>query len=251
MMPEKDPSEFTRVLYGCEADEISEAVILTPIDSFLEDLKARAENVREIGGFCEGFVGEFNGVEGTVFNSRVGSPAASDSAYYLRFTPCRSIIFTGLIGALQPEIEIGDVVVPTAALRGEGASRYLVDEAYPAVADYGLLSEASAVLDEAYSGTDIGIHYGPIYTTDSFAAETPEFLELWSSKRLLGIEMETSVVYVIGSLYGMKTAAFHIVSDNPMTKKTFFDPIPEKERERRKLSTEILMNSIVELIGKI
>jgi uridine phosphorylase len=251
MIPEQEPGVFTRVLYGCEADEITETVILTPIDSFLEDLKARAENVRETGGFCKGFLGEFNGVKCAVFNSRVGSPAASDSAYYLRFTPCNNIIFTGLIGALQPEIKIGDVIVPTASLRGEGASKYLVDEAYPAVADYGLLREASGVLEKAYAGLGIGVHYGPIYTTDSFAAETPEFLEKWSSTRLLGIEMETSAIYVIGSLYGMKAAALHIVSDNPMTKKSFFDPIPEAEKERRKLSTGILMDSLVELVGKI
>jgi len=204
MMPEKNPSEFTKTLYGCEPEDISEVVILTPFDSTLDDLKGKADNVKEFSGFCSGFTGQFNGSEATVINSRIGSPAASDCTYYLRFTPCRSIIYTGLIGALQPEIRVGDIIVPTAALRGEGASKYFVDKAYPAVADFRLLQTISAVLEKTFKDTETGLHYGPIYTTDAFAAETKEFLEEWSERRLLGIEMETSAIYVIASLYGKK-----------------------------------------------
>jgi uridine phosphorylase len=123
MMPEKTPSEFTKTLYGCEPEDISEVVFLTPFDSTLEGLKVKADNVKEFSGFYSGFTGQFNGSEATVLNSRIGSPAASDCTYYLRFTPCRSIIYTGLIGALLPEIRVGAIIVPTAALRGEGASR--------------------------------------------------------------------------------------------------------------------------------
>lgn len=74
--------------------------------------------MKEFRGFCSGFTGQFNGSKATVLNSRIGSPAASDCTYYLRFTPCRSIMYTGLIGALQPDIRVGDLIVPTAALRG-------------------------------------------------------------------------------------------------------------------------------------
>ncbi len=42
MMPEGRPSEFTKTLYGCEPEKISEAVMLTAFDSTLEDLKGRA-----------------------------------------------------------------------------------------------------------------------------------------------------------------------------------------------------------------
>ena len=177
MMPEGSPSEFTRTLYGCEPEDISEVLILTPYDSTLEDLKSRADRVKEFGGFCAGFTGQFNGSRGTVLNSRIGSPAASDCAYYLRFTPCRIIIYTGLIGSLQPDVRVGDIVVPTAALRGEGASKYYVDEAYPTVADFRLLRIISAVIEKAFLDTETELHYGPIYTTDAFAAETREFLE--------------------------------------------------------------------------
>ena len=82
MIPDGDPDYFTRLLYGCEADEIAEAVLLTPMDSTLEALKRRAENVREFKGFNYGFNGNLGGTEVSVINSRIGSPVASDCTYY-------------------------------------------------------------------------------------------------------------------------------------------------------------------------
>lgn len=160
-------------------------------------------------------------------------------------------MFTGLIGALQPDIRVVDIIVPTAALRGEGASKYFVEEAYPAVADFYMLHALAEILDEVREETDIGVHFGPIYTTDAFAAETEEFLEEWKGKNLLGIEMETSVVYTIATLYGMKAAALHVVSDNPVTKKSFFDPLTEAGKKRREECEELLMESLEILVSRI
>lgn len=251
MMPEGDPSVFTRIFYGCEAGEVAEVVLLTPIDETLEALKQRGEAVRELNGFFRGFNAHLGGRQASVFNSRIGSPSASDCTYYLRFTPCRSIIYTGLIGALQPHIRIGDLIVPTAAFRGEGASKYFVEEAYPAAADFSLLRALSSTLEEVYTGEDIGIHYGAIYITDSFAAETEEFLRRWQSKNLLGIEMETSAIYTIAGLYGMRAAAVHIVSDNPVAERSFFHPIPEEDKTRRRECTDLLIEALVRLVARI
>lgn len=248
MMPERDPDAFTRIFYGCEAEDVAEIVFLTPMNEILETLKQKAEDMREVSGFNEGFHALIEGTHVSVFNSRIGSPLASDCTYYLRFTPCQSIIYTGLIGALQPHIRIGDLIVPTAAVRGEGASRYFVEEAYPAAADFGLLQALSSTLDEVYRKYDINVHYGPIYTTDSFAAETEEFLRLWQSRNLLGIEMETSAIYTIASLYGMRAAAVHIVSDNPVIQKTLFDPFTETDKNRRRDCTKLLIEALTRLI---
>jgi purine-nucleoside phosphorylase len=43
----------------------------------------------------------------------------------------------------------------------------------------------------------------------------------WNVKRLLGIEMETSSIYALARIYGMKAASIHIVSDNPIVKRAF------------------------------
>lgn len=250
-MPNGDPHAFTQVLYGCEPSDVAKNVILTPFDKALDGLKQRVNGVRECQGFFHGFNGEIEGIPVSVFNSRIGSPSASDCVYFLRFTPCRNILYTGLIGALQPGIRVGDIIVPTAALRGEGASTYFVEKSYPAVADFQLLIALSSTLDEAFSESDAAIHYGPIYTTDSFAAETNEFLERWRSRNLLGIEMETSVVYTLAQLYGMRSVAAHVVSDNPLIKKSFFHPIPEADEGRMGRSGGLLLDSLIRLLKKI
>jgi len=251
LMPDGDPSSFTRVLYGCDADDVAEIVLMTPIKDWWETLKLRSDGVEEFNGFNRGFNGVFGGVEVSVFDSRVGSPVVLDCAYYLRFTPCRKIVFNGLIGALQPPIRVGDVIVPTAALRGEGASKYFVEELYPAVADFELLRSLASTLDDVYGATDHTVHYGPVYTTDAFAAETDEFLEVWRDRNLLGIEMETSVVYTIAALYGMKAVSFHVVSDNPLLKKSFFDPLTIDEKRRREECTELLFDALEKYVGAI
>ena len=250
MMPERSPGEFTRTLYGCEPGDISEIVIMTPFDSTLEDLKGKAENVTEFSGFITGFTGHFNGSQSTVLNCRMGSPAASDCTYFLKFTPCTRIIYTGLIGALQPEISVGDIIVPTAAFRGEGASQYFVDKAYPAVADFRLLQTISTVLENAFKDSETELHYGPIYTTDAFAAETKEFLEEWSARKLLGIEMETSAIYVLSSLYGIQAASIHIVSDNPVMHKSFFEKPSDGDIEKREKCYDLLLDVLVELVAQ-
>lgn len=137
--------------------------------------------------------------------------------------------------------------MPTAAVRGEGASKYFVDESYPAMADFQLLKALSSTVDDVFYEYDISIHYGPIYTTDSFAAETRDFLELWRSRNLLGIEMETSAIYTLARLYGKKSVSAHVVSDNPIIKKSFFDTISEAEKGRRKKSEELLLDTVCRL----
>ncbi len=141
--------------------------------------------------------------------------------------------------------------MPTAALRGEGTSRYFVEKAYPAVADFTLLRAIATTLEEVYADSESAIHIGAIYTTDSFAAETKEFLMHWKSKNLLGIEMETSVIYTIAGLYGMRAAAIHIVSDNPVAKKSLFHPIPEEDKNQRRACEDLLIEALVRLITRI
>ena len=53
-MPEGDPSSFTRVLYGCDAEDVAEVVLMTPIKDWWETLKFRSEDVVEFSGSIEG-----------------------------------------------------------------------------------------------------------------------------------------------------------------------------------------------------
>lgn len=250
MIPRGDPSIYTRSLYGCEAAEISEVVVLTPLDDLVEEFRDRVRSVMELEGFFRGFHGSIEGGRFSLFRSLIGSPGAGDCTYYLRFTPCRYLIYAGLIGGLQEWIEVGDIIVPTGAYRGEGASRYFVEDAYPAVADFDLLRKMWEILEEACKA-GIKVHYGVIYTTDSFASETEEFLERWRGRNLIGIEMETSAIYTISRLHDLRALAVHVVSDNPVIGKTLFHTLSEEDKGRVKRAKGILVEAIVKLVQRI
>ena len=84
----------------------------------LDGPKEKADVQKEFKGFLEGFTGRHKGRPVTVVKSQVGSPVASDAAYFLKFTPCRSIIYTDAIGTLKDDVGIGDIIVPTGAVKG-------------------------------------------------------------------------------------------------------------------------------------
>jgi len=248
-MDKIDPTKITREMYGCEPEDIGETVVLTPGEKSVESLREKIECLKELKGFHKGFTGSYRGKVVSVIKNPVGSPVASDSVYFLRFTRCRNVIYWGSIGALKENINIGDIITPTAAVRGEGSSKYHVEEWYPAVASFELLRKAAPILEETFSKLGVQVHYGVIYTTDSFAAETREFLEKLQKRNIIGIEMETSAIFTLANLQGMNVMAIHIVSDNPMVGKPLVEPLSPDDASRYRKSTETLRDVILDIMN--
>lgn len=119
------------------------------------------------------------------------------------------VLAIGLCGALQTSLRVGDIIIPTAAIRGEGITAYWADPRLPALTDYELL--------ELLRQTAInqGIHpvIGPLYTTASVAREQ-QVLEQFAFLGILGVEMELAVHYILATLFKKRVASIYIVSDN-------------------------------------
>ncbi len=60
--------------------------------------------------------------------------------------------------------------------------------------------------------------------------------------------METSAIYALARIYGMKAASIHIVSDNPIVKKSFFDRLGEENIEKRERGNDLLFGVLAELV---
>jgi len=251
LIGEVDPKKLTQALYGCNPEDIGETVVLTPGEKFVEGLKEKVEILKEFKGFGEGFTGRYRGKILSIIRILVGSPVASDSAYFLKFTQCKNTIYTGAIGALKENIKIGDIIIPTAAVRGEGASKYHVEEWYPAVASFDLLRKAAPIAEETFSKLGINVHFGIIYTTDSFAAETRQFLENLQKRNIIGIEMETSAIFTIANLQGMNVIAIHVVSDNPIVGKSLVETLSPDDTSRQKTATKTLQDIILNIVAEI
>lgn len=141
----------------------------------------------------------------------VGAAAASfNIERYLCHSPATEGIGVGYCGALQPEMEIGGIVIPSRARIGEGTSRYY-GRSEVSEPDQDLVSRlVTATRRFGYQP-----HVGEIYSTDAPLMETPHFIQELSAQGILGIDMEMSALFSIAAYHGKRAAGILVVSDKP------------------------------------
>ncbi|MGH7873974.1 MAG: hypothetical protein ACREQO_17360, partial [Candidatus Binatia bacterium] len=121
----------------------------------------------------------------------------------------QSLIRVGSCGSLQEHIKIGDLVIVTGALRGDGTSRYYVAENFSTVADGAIVS----ALSKAAEYLQVRHHLGWIFTTDALFQETPQLIEQLHQQTISSIDMVTSTFLTVAQVRGKKAGAVLAVSD--------------------------------------
>jgi len=170
--------------------------------------------------------GTYEGSPLSVTSTGIGSPSAAIAVEELARVGAGTFLRVGSCGALQPEMDVGDLVVTTGAVRGEGTSEEYVREDYPAVADHAVVSALVAAAERL--GYDY--HCGVTMSTDSFyagqAREGFEGFEAAGSDTLLddlraanvkNVEMEASAILTLANLYGLRAGAVCTVFANRST----------------------------------
>lgn len=190
----------------CEEKDISEYVILPGdpgrvlrVAEFLDSYKEIAYN-REF----KTIRGKYKGVPITVVSTGIGGPSAAIAIEELVACGAKYLIRIGSGGAVQPYIKLGDLVIASGAIREDGTTNMYVSPNFPAIANIELTSKLIETSKElAYS------HYvGLIRSHDSFYIDEEEnIMEYWREKNILSSDMETSTLFVIGQLRGVKTAS--------------------------------------------
>jgi uridine phosphorylase len=144
----------------------------------------------------------------------------------------------GTCGALQKDINVGDMIIVQAAMRGEGTSGYYVDEKFIPVCDFYL----TRLLAEVAGDMDIRHHIGIIYTTDAILRETRELINKLEKMNVLGIDMVTSIFSTICHLNGKRAASILVVADNLITGELgFMDPkYHQAEEKAMQLALEVV-----------
>jgi len=158
---------------------------------------------------------EFASVTGTYRDLRVSvvsTGIGTDNveiavAEILAITERPTFIRVGSCGALQPEMELGDLVVSTGAVRLESTTSFFVHDGYPAVADY----EAVNALVEAAHRLGHRTHVGLTATAPGFFGAQgrpiphlpiryPDLAEEMARQRVMNFEMEASALFVLAGL---------------------------------------------------
>jgi uridine phosphorylase len=153
--------------------------------------------------------GMLDGKRVTVGNGGRFAPDTAITTEILCGAGAKSLIRVGSCGSLQEHIKIGDLVIVTGALRGDGTSRYYVAENFSTIADPDIVG----ALQRAGESLGLRCHSGWIFTIDALFQETPELIQQLNLQHISSIDMVTSTFLTIAQVRGKKAGAVLAVSD--------------------------------------
>ena len=158
-----------------------------------------------------GYTGLYKGVPVSVMASGMGIPSVGIYSYELyNFYGVKQIIRVGTAGCIQPDINIGDIILAQGACTDSNyLHQYGLPGTYAPIADYDLLSHA---VDKC---KEMGVNYrvGNVLSSDIFYDDNKEWHQ-WQKMGVLALEMESAALYANAAKAGRKALALFTVSDN-------------------------------------
>jgi uridine phosphorylase len=189
-----------------------------PINMICQKLQAPALlpalNATPLPGFPDRHVGHLNNTPvGVILMNGFGAPYLASLVEQLIVCGARIIIFCGAMGAFQHRLQIGDFVIPTHAIIGEGTSHYYPSHDAPPRPDSHLIT----LLDTACRKIGVIPHHGSIWSTDAIYREMRSQVEHLQHQGVLGVDMETSALFTIARHHQIKAVCLHRISDSMAT----------------------------------
>ena len=152
-----------------------------------------------------------NGI--TMINFGMGSPGAATIMDLLTAINPKAVLFLGKCGGLKKRHSIGDLILPIAAMRGEGTSNDYFPPIVPALPSFSLQKAISTTIRDY----ETDYWTGTVYTTNRRVWEHDEEFKLYLQKvKAYAIDMETATIFSVGFYNRIPTGALLLVSDQPM-----------------------------------
>jgi AMP nucleosidase len=149
----------------------------------------------------------------TIINFGMGSPMAATVMDLLTAINPHAVLFLGKCGGLKRKTQLGDLILPIAAIRGEGTSNDYMPPEIPALPSFRLQRAVSSMIKKY----ELDYWTGTVYTTNRRVWEHDEkFKEYLRQTRAMAIDMETATVFTVGFVNEIPHGALLLVSDNPM-----------------------------------
>jgi len=224
----EDPSDDEQYHIGVGPGDVADSVLLPGNPERVGKITAHWDDATERGHHREDrtVTGADDGAPVSVTSTGIGSPSAAIAVEELARVGADTFIRVGSCGGIQPELDVGDLVITSGAVRQEGTSDEYVREDYPASADgevVGALVAAAERLGHDY-------HVGLTMSADSFYAgqgrpgfegyEAPgvdELVEELRDANVANIEMEASAIVTLANVYGLRAGAVCSVYANRVT----------------------------------
>lgn len=195
---------------GVAIEEFGKYILLTNFKNYVE--KFAEMNGVEVQG-KESSMSSATAGDITMINFGMGSANAATIMDLLTAINPKACLFLGKCGGLKKKNELGDLILPIAAIRGEGTSNdYMLPEV-PALPAFSLQKAVSTTIRDY----DQDYWTGTVYTTNRRVWEHDEnFKDYLRDTRCMAIDMETATLFVAGFFNEIPTGALLLVSDQPM-----------------------------------
>ncbi|MFO7797806.1 MAG: hypothetical protein ACQERB_03440 [Promethearchaeati archaeon] len=233
--------KIVRLFLETKPENISDIVILPTVKSVMRKMVNKLEGKNKQG---RSFNGIINGVRVSIIQCHLGAPNMAIMIEALRRTKAKKIIridFCGGVSGLNSNVTIGNMIVANSTYCGDGSSpQYILK--YPGLTtQFSSISNPLGRFQNLIAGsqeifitypdedlTNILFNKGKelyqnrikkvdLWTTDALFCETTEFLNAMRSINVEAVDMESSVMFLLGKKYNLKTTALLAVSDLPGT----------------------------------
>jgi DeoD family purine-nucleoside phosphorylase len=157
-----------------------------------------------------GYTGTFEGKPVSVQSTGMGCPTAGIVVEELAQLGAKRLLRIGTCGGLQPDLELGDLIVALSAVPQDStATHYVGGEPHAPTASWELVHGA------VHAAKELGkpVRVGPIVSSDVFYDPDPGRAGRWSSRGILAVEMEAAVLFTVGALRGLQAGCLLTVSD--------------------------------------
>lgn len=230
---------------GRELNDFTPYIILTNFQNYVENF-AEKFNVPIVGEDKTMPNASANGI--TIINFGMGSPNAATIMDLLSSIMPEAVLFLGKCGGLKRKSELGNLILPIAAIRSDGTSNDYLPIEVPALPAFSLQRAVSSTI------RDLGLDYwtGTVFTTNKRVWEYDERFKKYLSKtRAVAIDMETATIFTVGFYNQIPTGALLLVSDQPMISAGIKTTESDREVTRRYViqHLEIGIGALTEIIN--
>ncbi|NND44767.1 MAG: AMP nucleosidase [Xanthomonadales bacterium] len=218
---------------GMPLEEFGKYILLTNFGNYVETFASQFNC--KVYGRDRPMQAASNDDNLTIINFGIGSSNAATVMDLLSAIKPKGVLFLGKCGGLKKSSEIGNFILPIAAIRGEGTSNDYFPPEVPALPSFKLHKWVS----EKIRAHNLEYRTGVIYTTNRRVWEHDlEFHKRLNDMTCIGIDMETATLFIVGHANEISRGALLLVSDVPVTP----DGVKTEESDRKVTSDWVNMH---------
>jgi len=163
------------------------------------------------------YTGNINGTRITAIN---GGRFAADTAITTEIlcnAQVKALIRIGSCGAMRKDMKIGDFILTTGCVRGDGVSPYYVDDKFETLPDAGLTQKLGVIAKNLAATAGLTVHEGKVWSTDAILKETKEIVNGVIDRGAVGVDMVSAPFLTIAQTYKIPAVSILAISDNLIT----------------------------------